>query len=410
MFQKNRLLFPALLLGILCLFPLAAQENVITSIEIIGLKRTKPHIARYPLETFLGRDVASLDLNEVEAAVRDTGILEPSLVELAAGEDGTVLRVTVEEKWSILPFPMASFGSGGTSFGLFLLDTNAFGLRDQMAVGGMYGSAGWMAAAMYNNTPDRTGRPGWNTAFMYNRQEKEDMDRDEKVLRRYTADTLYLSLGLYYPFTGHFTGSAGISFSNVSPKNNSSAFNNPDEEARLLGFSPGIALRYSNWDGYLLSEQSLSLKYTYALGISGSSFHIVELQAAYEKSLVPGFRLNLNTGAVWKPGAGPLFEDGPRQAKVDILPGQFSALHYMGFSAGLEKYLVKIRFGTLTVLAAWQGVFSQGPLSGYEFDHGPSGGVRFYLSRLAIPALGAGIAYNMNSGLSQFTFSLGMSF
>jgi outer membrane protein assembly factor BamA len=408
MFQKNRWLILALLLG--CLSPLVAQEGVITSIEITGLKRTKPHIARYPLETFLGRDAASLDLNEVEAAVRDTGILEPSLVELAAGEDGTILRVTVEEKWSIFPFPMASFGSGGTSFGLFLIDSNAFGLRDQAAIGGMYGSAGWMTAAMYNNTPDREGRLGWNTAFMYSRQEREDTNRNEKVLRRYTADTLNLSLGVYYPFTGHFTASAGISFTNVSPENDSSALSISDERARLLGFSPGISLRYSDWDGYLLSQQSLSLEYTYNLGISGSSFHTVKFRGVYEKSLIPGFRLNLNTGAVWKPGAGLLFEDGPQQAQVDILPRRFSALHYAGFSAGLEKYLVKFRFGTLTALASWQGVFSHGPLSGDEFDHGPSGGVRFYLSRLAIPALGAGMAYNINSGLSQFTFSLGMSF
>jgi hypothetical protein len=338
------------------------------------------------------------------------GVLEPSLVELIPGENGTELRVTVEEKWSILPLPMASFGSGGTSFGLFLIDTNAFGLRDQMAVGGMFGSAGWMAAAMYNNTPDRKGRPGWNTAFMYSRQEKEDTNRDEIVLRRYTVDMLHFSLGLYYPFTEHFTASSGISFTDVSPKNDASAFNSPGEGAMLIGFSPGVSLRYSDWDGFLLSQQSLSLEYTYGLAISGSSFHTVEFQGVYEKSLVPGFRLNLNTGAVWKPGAGPLFEDSPQQVEIDILPQQFSAAHYVGFSAGLEKHLVKFRQGTLTVLASWQAVFSQGPLSGYEFDHGPSGGVRLYLSRLAIPALGAGMAYNMNSGLSQFTFSVGMSF
>jgi len=34
--------------------------------------------------------------------------------------------------------------------------------------------------------------------------------------------------------------------------------------------------------------------------------------------------------------------------------------------------------------------------------------MRFYLSRLALPALGAGLAYNMVSGRYLFTFNMGM--
>jgi hypothetical protein len=117
----------------------------------------------------------------------------------------------------------------------------------------------------------------------------------------------------------------------------------------------------------------------------------------------------LKSGAVWKSSTDPLYEGGPSSAQVDILPGDFAARNYAGLSAGLEKYIVSFRWGTLSVLGSWQLVFSQGLISGDEFDHGPSAGIRLYLSRIAIPAVGFGAAYNMNSGLFQLTFSIGMS-
>ena len=400
----------------LCIQPLIPQEypeygkDIITSIEVTGLKRTKPHIAQYPLEQFLGREGSSLDLNEVQAVIRNMGTLEPLAIELAEAEDGLILRVTVEERWSIFPFPVISAGSGGSSFGLFLADTNAFGLRDRIAIGGMYGSSGWMLMGMYQHTPNRRGQPGWQGFFSYNRREKEDVDKNETVHRRYTSDQLRISMGLNYPFTGYVSGSFGFTFTNISLKENENPVNQPENGAMLLGFTPGISVRNSNWDGFFLSQQSLSLSYTWNLALAGSSYHQADFRGVYEQSFVPGFRLIVRSGAVWKSEADLFFEEGPQRAQVDILPRKFSARHYAGFSFGLEKYIFRIRAGTFSVLASWQCVISNGPVSGLEFDQGPSGGVRFYLSRLALPALGAGVAYNINTGLFQFAFNLGMEF
>ena len=397
--------------------PEAAPSNinsVITSIEIIGLKRTSPGIARYPLEKFLGRDGAELDFNEVYAAVKDTNILEPNLVELVETTEGLLLRVTVTEKWSIFPVPVVMASSGDYSAGLFLADTNALGLMDMAALGAMYSSSGWMAMLMYRHTPRRNGFLGWNTFFMYNQREREDEDRDEKIYRRYSSDQLRFSFGLSYPFATYFTAGTALSFTDISLKKNSKAFNTPAEGARHLALTPDFSFSYSIWDGYLLSQRSVTLGYSYNLALSGSSYHQLEFRGACELPLVPGFRINLRSGAIWKSEAGsdtaPLFEEGPASAQVDILPKKFAAMRYAGISAGLEKYIFKSRWGTFSVLGSWQCVTSYGPISGMEFDNGPSGGVRFYLSRLALPALGAMFAYNMNSGRSQFAFNMGMAF
>ena len=392
---------------------LYSQDNqiphgTISSIEILGLKRTRIHAAKYPLEKFIGKEAFSLNLNDVHAAVKDTGILELVLTEFIETEEGLTLRLTVEEKWAIFPIPLIMSGSGGTNLGFFLADRNAFGLRDMAVVGGMHRSGGMLAMAMYNHTPNREGQIGWNSFFMYGQRKREDQDRTENIHRIYNIDQLRISFGLYYPFTDYFTGSATVSFSHKSLQEK--ILSPPKNGTILTGITPGISLRFSDWDGYLLSQQSFSLSYHYNLAIQGSSYHQAELRAIYEKSLIPGFRLSLRSGAIWMSSSDPLNEESPQKAQVDILPRNFSARHYAGISAGFEKHLLKTRIGTLSVLGSWQFVLSHGPISGSEIDNGPSGGIRFYLSQLALPAMGANFAYNINSGIYQFNFYIGMEF
>jgi outer membrane protein assembly factor BamA len=406
--------FSVILFFVLVVHPvfLFAQRETaagsITSIEVTGLRRTRTTVTDHALRRFIGRDAESLDINEVKAAIIDTGVLEPVSVELLPEDGGTGLFVRVEEKWALFPIPLILANSGGTNFGLFLADTNAFGLRDQAAVGGMYGSDGWMGMALYRNTPERNNFPGWNTAFMYSSRKKEDQNKKEQTLRSYDAAFLRVSFGLEYPVTGKLTLLFTFSFTEIAVSN--PMLNAPEEGNRSIGFSPGIAYRSSRWDGYLLSEQSLSLSYGYMPAFVGSSFHELDMRFVFAIPVVPGFLASLKGGANIKPGAGRVFEDGPRGIGIDILPAKFSALHYAGAQAGFEKYLFKTRLGTLSAFISWQAVFSSGSLLGETFDHGPAGGLCFYLSRVAIPALGFTAAYNMTTSLPQFSFSIGMGF
>ena len=390
------------------------KSGIITDIAFTGLKRTQPFIARYPLEKFLGREGATLDLNEVQAAVRDTGILEPLSIELVDNGHGLTLSVTVQEKWSIFPVPVFWATPSDYRLGLFLADMNAFGLRDQAAVGGTYGTTGWTTMLMYQHNPYREGIPGWGTSFMYSRRENDDTDRNQILYRRYTTDQIRFSLGLYYPLLRFMTLSTYVSYTDIALIHSNLDYNPPGNGARLVSLSPGFSMRTSSWDGFLLSQRGFSLIYYYNAAILGASYHQVDFRAFFEQPVVPGFRLVLRSGAVWETDVGsstaPLYEEAPQMAQVDILPMSFSARHYAGFSAGFEKYIFKIPWGTLSVIGSWQCVFSNGPISGAEFDNGPSAGLRFYLSRLALPTMGVGLAYNMNSGLYQLGFNMGMSF
>ncbi|MDR0723535.1 MAG: hypothetical protein LBF75_12240 [Treponema sp.] len=387
-------------------------EGMITALGISGLKRTKRQVAERPLKQFLGQDAEHLDVDAVYAVLMDTGILEPLKVEIQDARDGNgkILMVEVREKWSIFPLPVVFVGSGGTSFGGFFIDTNAFGLNDKFFIGGMYGNDGWMTGTAYMHTPVREGFPGWTLSGAFAQTERRHTDQRNQDLRRFNLDSLSSSARLTYSLTDHLKSSLGVSYEQLMLRETDAPLAAPESGERVIGIAAEVSLRKSRWDGFLLSEESLSGGYTFMAGLEGPSFQVLRFRGIYEKSLLPGFRVNLHTGILYEPGVTLLSESSPAAAQVAILPSSFSARHYGGAALGLEKYLLKTSVGVLSGVISYQGVYSQGSILGDQFDHGIAGALSFYLSKLAIPALGLGIAYNISADYLQGSFSLGMSF
>jgi outer membrane protein assembly factor BamA len=388
------------------------QGNLIVATQVIGLKRTRPQVAQAALRKFIGRDAARTDLNEIRAAILDTGILEPLNVEILDAEGGgKLIRVEVQDKWSIFPVPIFFVGSGGFQAGAAFYDANSFGLNHKTAVTGMYRSDGWMVYGMYAAPPGGNGIPGWSLSGAFSRNEREDQDqRQERTIRRFDLDSVNATGSLNFRFTDISGGSLRFGYAGRFLRETEDPLRAPDEDAQGLRMGAGLSLRKTSWDGYLLSEKSVSLGYAWFLGLGSPSFHSLSFDGTLQHSVFPGFRTDLRSGMVYEPEAGPLFESGPSSARVNILPRSFSARHYAGFSLGLEKYLYKFSFGTLSLLAAWQMAYSYGPILEGQFDQGIAASLSLYLSKLAIPALGAGVAYNVTHEKFQFYFSMGMSF
>ncbi|MDR2795725.1 MAG: hypothetical protein LBB47_03325 [Spirochaetaceae bacterium] len=416
--MKNTSLF-TLLCGFFTLMPVAyshPQTNesgqTITEFAISGLTRTKPHIVEAALAPFMGCVADTVDINSVYAALLDTGILEPLAVEIrdAENDDGKTLVVSVREKWSVFPIPILFAAEEDVSGGVFFVDTNAFGLNDKFFSGGMYGIDGWMLVSGYVHS-GRKGLPGWSLSGSFAQSERKDSNQNGEDVRRFALDSGSVSAGLSYNFAG-MPLSAGLRFSyrQINLKESESPLREPETGARAFGSSAGLSMRRSRWDGFLLSEDSLSADYGFTAGLEGFSFHELSLRGTYQKSMLPGFRIKLHTGLLYQPDVPALFESSPHAAQVNILPESFKARHYAGASFALEKYLFKMSAGTVSAMAAYQAVFSDGPVLGRRFDHGAAASVVFYLSKLAIPAVGLGFAYNVPAEHFLFAFSLGMSF
>jgi hypothetical protein len=245
----------------------------------------------------------------------------------------------------------------------------------------------------------------------YSRQDEENTDQHKTDMRRYALDSFAGTLGLNYSFTELFGASLSFSYIQRTLQEYKNPLNAPEKDAMVLRINPELSLRRSNWDGYLMAGQSAQLSYSYHIGLNDyPSFHSVDLRGNYEISIIPGFKFASRAGLRYEPDAPALFESSASSAGISILPSSFSARNFAGASAGLEKYIWKFSQGTLSVYGNYQVVYSQGPLLGDQFDHGVVGGINFYLSRLAIPAVGLGFAYNAAAKELQGSFSIGMSF
>lgn len=391
-----------------------AEPGLVTAVSISGLKRTKKAVLEYPLKKFLGQNAGDINTAEVEGIIINTGILEPVAVRIedGPGEGEKILMVEVREKWSIFPLPMFFAGSDGSiQGGLFFMDANAFGLHDLFVAGGMYGSSGWTATLLYQNTPERDHLPGWSLMGFYARQDVENTNQRRKVLRRYALDVFSGRVGLNYAVTELFNASFAVSYAQRMLREHGNPLRAPAGDALVLGINPELSVRRSKWDGYIMAEQSARLSYSWLIGLNDyPSFHSVALNGIYEQSILQGFKFALHGGLLYEPEAPAFFESSPYSVRISILPRSFFARHYAAATAGLEKYIVKFSQGTLSVYASYQAVYSRGPILGDQFDHGAAAGINFYLSRLAIPAIGLGVAYNVAANEFQGTFSIGMSF
>jgi hypothetical protein len=406
-------LFRFVLCALFLFFGVLIHAQTITAVSVRGLKRTKPHVAEYPLQKFIGRDGMLLDFNEVHAAIIGTGILDPLSigVELGPDKETLILVADVREKWSLFPFPMFIMDSGGNmQGGGALIDANAFGLNDTFAVAGIYGAAGWFASMIYHYTPDRKRLPGWTIMGIYGERNQQDTDQRRVKLRNYEQRIILGGLGIHYPATEYLTASASFSLRRQDVNDGEDPREVPDRGLFAGSIEPSLEISRSNWDGFLLSQQRASLNYALILPLDNSPLHTISAQANYELSLIPGFKAGVRGGIHYAPYAPPLLESSASTVDIAILPQSFSARHFAGASLGLEKYLYKFSQGTLAFLASYQAVYSYGPILEDQFDHGVSASINFYLSRIAIPALGFGLSYNAAKNEYIGVFNIGMSF
>jgi hypothetical protein len=391
------------------------EGNHITAISVSGLKRTKPYIIENPLQKFIGKDAGSIDINDVYAVVKSTGILEPLSVEITDNQEGNgkTLAVTVKEKWSIFPIPIVGITSSGWSAGGVLVDANAFGVKDTMMVMGLFGSGDLTAAVMYINSPKDIGKFGWNVMGFFSRQENENTDQTgAEILRRYNSMSIRPTIGLSYSLSEHITPSLSLSYRYVTLRDTENPINAPENGVQGITLSPAIRIAANNtWDGYFLNEKTVSLKYDYTFVIGDDDVHSVSINAGFNHSIVPGFRLIAKSGLVFAtPSAAPFFTTPPANGVANILSGTYSTTNSAGVSLGLEKHLFKFSQGTLSLSAAYQTVYSHSDLMAHQFDHGPSGMLLMYFSRLALPAIGLGGAYNVATNTWQYAFNAGMQF
>jgi hypothetical protein len=209
----------------------------------------------------------------------------------------------------------------------------------------------------------------------------------------------------------HIVPSLSLSYQYVTLRDAENPISAPEKGVQGITLSPSVIIRNTGtWDGYFLNKKQITSKYDFSFIINGGNVHSVSINTAFNHSIIPGFRIAAKGGAVFAaPSASPFFELSP-SSTVNILPTGYSTRNFVGLSIGLEKYLFKFSQGMVSLSAAYQTIYSHGDLSAHQFDHGPVAMLLMYFSKLALPAVGLGGAYNVSRNAWQYAFNAGMSF
>jgi hypothetical protein len=265
---------------------------------------------------------------------------------------------------------------------------------------------------MYIHSPAGVGEFGWNVMAFFSLQENELTDQTgNQTLRRYNSMSIRPSVGLSYLFSELVNAGISLSYKNIMLRDTEHPINMPENGTQGITLSPNVGIRHNTWDGYFLNEKQASLKYEYTFVIGGDDVHSVSISAAFNHSIIPGFRFTAKTGMASSTSfTSPYFEFQPLSAAVNILPTSYAAAMMAGVSLGLEKSLFKFSFGTLSLSAAYQAVYSHSDLLPNQSDHGPVAMLQMYFNRIAMPGIGLGGAYNVDKKTWQYAFNMGMTF
>lgn len=388
----------------------AAPDLPVRAISVSGLKRTKPQVVDRLLRRYIGVSASSIDTQEVVGVLLETGIFENVTVSTLPASDGTSteLAVSVDEKWSLLPLPVFVATSSGITAGAAFIDANAFGLNDKIFSVALLLPTGWMVSAAFVDVPGNTEEWRWSLSTYVSMQDRKDVDAREEELRRYGLDAADLSFELAAPIVRAANVSVGLAFRERAVRDADGTTLGRPESSRAIVPRLGASFRASDWNGVFLSETSASIGAEWYGGLINDSFYLMDARLQFERPILDWIRLLARASAVYAPESPPVFEFGPQSIGLAVLPSAFSARSAVAGSLGLETRVAALPFGVISALASYQAALSEGSVIGESVDHGPVGGVRLYLAKVAVPAMDIGVAYNVATGIFRASFGIGM--
>ncbi len=379
------------------------SDAAVNDLTIRGLKRTKPVVIERTLDRFIGRSAREIDLDEVEATLVEMGLFD--VIEASIDESDPArptLSLSVVEKLSIVPVPIFAYTSEGIIGGFGIIDANTFGMNDKAVALGLYKGSGWTSVLSYTKTTNDRSPLGWTASLVGGVAETVVEDDRERELTSYDASAADLGFTLRRNLMRTIAVETGLGFRERA------VHDGEVTAARVVPVSIGLSARSSSWDGVFLSERSAEAKTGYAFGLVGDGFAWAEGRLSYERPFFPGLRAVLKAGAFTAPESPIVLAEGPASAAVSIIPSDFSAESIAGFSAGLEARIFGFRAANVSALAAYQAAAANGEVVGKVYAQGLALGVRLYLSKIAIPAVDLGAAYNAETGLWRGAFGIGM--
>ena len=398
------------------------QNLIVSKINFIGLKKTRESYIQPKFKKFTGKTIAETDMHAFETAVQLEGLFDDIHINTEQiSEEEAQINVSVKEKITFIPLPFAMASSSGFMAGGIVMDTNAFGRKDMFMIGGFFSNESMTGLASVSRPPKDNFIPGFSIFVSGSKSTPEIENLEELSVFKYKAKAFSAGFSISEKLGEHFSISNSYSFKLCSTDDHEDFPKDSAPESIRIG-STTLSFGYSksDWNGYFMSTNSASI--SAQIGLTNSENSEFRYPQEYSFSIgeqhplfTPRLRMYQKiSGSYGRKNHLSQFKD-KGEGSVSILPGKFKTERIVGGNAGFEVAVKKFSWAMLSVYADYQLVFTQDfpppedEKEDYKFMHGPNGGVRFYLAKVAFPALAMGLAYNVTQHYWQFSAALGMS-
>lgn len=384
----------------------------VTKINFSGLKKTKDFYIQSKVKKFLNSSVQDFDMHGLETTLQLEGLFDDIQISMQnSGAGEASVEVSVKEKITFIPLPFAAYSDSGFMAGLMVMDTNAFGIKDMFLFGGIYSPGSLMGMAAFSKPPKPNGIPGFSVLVSTSKSTTtiENLEKDDVLEYDSIGFSSRLSL------TEQIGEYNSISFGGFFQMINADQVDDYDEvdDLKSAGISASYEISKSDWNGWFMSSSGAEISGGINLYASNSDYKNAKTLSAnlrFQQPVIARMRFYSLVSAFYGDDKQHISScvDGGAGA-VTILPGNFKTRQIAGANAGLELALVKGKIGTLSVYGDYQFVSAQDFDDEFCFMHGPNGGIRFYLAKIAFPALEMGLSYNVTKHYAQFAVAFGVS-
>lgn len=381
----------------------------ISGFSFDGLKRTKEFVIQRDLQRFIGMEISDSVLHDIETVLQSENLFtDISLEAVPLSEAESDIRISLNEKISILPIPIVAVTDGSFAAGAFFLDSNAMGMKNTFVIGGLFSAKMLMGTALFARPA--SGRvPGITVYTGVAKKNYEITDTKENEL--FSFDSLSVSGQLRFTekFGEAFSAGIGTGFSIVSV-DSADGIAQCIESVKAWENCVSLSVSVSDWNGTFMSEKSASAEGSAAVTACSDAFYAAEAKIRIQHPVTERLRFIQSACAFCGFDTPVVFYRGGSSVSVRLFPDDFVSERLAGISAGLEYALLPTRIGLVSVYGVYQAACAKEFDSSLVRSQGAGGGLRLYLSKIAFPACAFEMIYNMTEQRVSTGFSLGISF
>ncbi len=394
-----------------------AHSPIVTGIAIEGLTRTRPSTVERILDVELPAPATELDLETLRQRLLRSGLFVDDLrIQLVPADTATgelTLLVQLEERWTLIPLPIAVYGSDGWMGGAAVVESNLRGSGTFLIAAAMLQGDGasideWRTALGVSGGVLQRGRLQPGLFLSAGVGEVVLVSADGSEYRRFRRATVSARANLDYRLSDSVTMGAAGAVSVTEVDSDWSQSQRPPQSTAFYLQDVSLTAERRSRVGHFEAGPFAQAHYRQGLPLDGGKpFGTASANVEYSAPLSVTHKLLIGARATL--GNAPATElPALSGAGFRTLPARGTrARRAVAAIVELEPALLRSRWVTVTAPLFFEGgVYT--PDDSLERFYGPGSGLRLYLARVAVPAVGFTVGYNIETGEPTAGVTLGM--